>query len=183
MTDAQDDLADLDIPECEAFEHAGALPRRPARKRPGFGAELREQHETMATKLERLRAEAASCRACPLWKPATQTVFGQGPASARAMIVGETPGDREWLEREIELARPAGLLAMGATAAGALLGSSVRVTKDRGQLIESDLAAAVMVTIHPSAILRARGDVERHELRDAFAADVRAFAAVLSGQS
>jgi uracil-DNA glycosylase len=42
-----------------------------------------------------LSEEAASCRACPLWKNATQTVFGEGPAHARIMLVGEQPGDKE----------------------------------------------------------------------------------------
>jgi uracil-DNA glycosylase len=42
-----------------------------------------------------LREEAASCRACPLWKDATQTVFGEGPPHARVMLVGEQPGDKE----------------------------------------------------------------------------------------
>src|SRR6476646_9464682 len=45
--------------------------------------------------LEATRREAADCRACPLWKPATQTVFGEGPARARIMLVGEQPGDQE----------------------------------------------------------------------------------------
>jgi len=45
--------------------------------------------------LTALRAQAASCRACPLWKNATQTVFGEGPARARLMLVGEQPGDKE----------------------------------------------------------------------------------------
>ncbi len=45
--------------------------------------------------LERTRAEAAGCRACPLWKTGTQTVFGEGPARARVMLVGEQPGDQE----------------------------------------------------------------------------------------
>lgn len=45
--------------------------------------------------LEQLRGEAAGCRACPLWERATQTVFGEGPAGARLMLVGEQPGDRE----------------------------------------------------------------------------------------
>ena len=45
--------------------------------------------------LETLRAEAADCRACPLWKDATQTVFGEGPRHARIMLVGEKPGDKE----------------------------------------------------------------------------------------
>jgi uracil-DNA glycosylase family protein len=45
--------------------------------------------------LNSLRTDAADCRACPLWKNATQTVFGEGPASAEIMFVGEQPGDRE----------------------------------------------------------------------------------------
>ncbi len=45
--------------------------------------------------LETLRKEAAQCRACPLWKDATQTVFGEGPRTARVMLVGEQPGDKE----------------------------------------------------------------------------------------
>jgi len=45
--------------------------------------------------IETLREEAASCRACPLWKDATQTVFGEGPSQARIMLVGEQPGDKE----------------------------------------------------------------------------------------
>ncbi|HKX63361.1 MAG TPA: UdgX family uracil-DNA binding protein [Verrucomicrobiae bacterium] len=48
-----------------------------------------------APTLERLRAQAASCRACPLWKPATQTVFGEGPPGSRVMIIGEVPGNEE----------------------------------------------------------------------------------------
>ncbi len=45
--------------------------------------------------LAALREEAAHCRACPLWKDATQTVFGEGPQHARIMLVGEQPGDKE----------------------------------------------------------------------------------------
>jgi DNA polymerase len=48
-----------------------------------------------ADDLETLRAEAADCRACPLWKDATQTVFGEGPPHASIMLVGEQPGDKE----------------------------------------------------------------------------------------
>jgi uracil-DNA glycosylase len=48
-----------------------------------------------AAELQTLRAQAAVCRACPLWKDATQTVFGEGPPDARLMLVGEQPGDRE----------------------------------------------------------------------------------------
>jgi len=50
---------------------------------------------TPSSSLQTLRDEAANCRACPLWKDATQTVFGEGPAHAQAMLVGEQPGDKE----------------------------------------------------------------------------------------
>jgi DNA polymerase len=50
---------------------------------------------TASPSLKTLREEAAGCRACPLWKDATQTVFGEGPPSARVMLVGEQPGDKE----------------------------------------------------------------------------------------
>jgi uracil-DNA glycosylase len=45
--------------------------------------------------LDALRAAAAGCRACELWEPATQTVFGEGPETARVVFVGEQPGDQE----------------------------------------------------------------------------------------
>jgi uracil-DNA glycosylase len=45
--------------------------------------------------LDGLRAAAADCRACELWEPATQTVFGHGPVTARIVFVGEQPGDQE----------------------------------------------------------------------------------------
>ena len=45
--------------------------------------------------LDALREEAAGCKRCPLWKPATQTVFGEGPADAKLLFIGEQPGDQE----------------------------------------------------------------------------------------
>src|SRR5882757_6661136 len=50
---------------------------------------------TASQSLKTLREEAANCRACPLWKDATQTVFGEGPLHAGLMLVGEQPGDKE----------------------------------------------------------------------------------------
>jgi uracil-DNA glycosylase family protein len=50
---------------------------------------------TTVSSLKTLREEAADCRACPLWKDATQTVFGEGPQHAQVMLVGEQPGDKE----------------------------------------------------------------------------------------
>jgi DNA polymerase len=56
-----------------------------------------------------LRDEAMHCRACPLWKNATQTVFGEGRATARIVLIGEQPGDREDLMGK-PFVGPAGLL-------------------------------------------------------------------------
>jgi uracil-DNA glycosylase len=60
-------------------------------------------------KLDALSRRAASCKACPLWKDATQTVFGEGPPNADVMFVGEQPGDREDREGR-PFVGPAGLL-------------------------------------------------------------------------
>jgi uracil-DNA glycosylase len=57
-------------------------------------AELLPERRTLAS----LREAAAGCRACPLWKTGTQTVFGEGARDAEVMLVGEQPGDREDLE-------------------------------------------------------------------------------------
>src|ERR1700686_1129289 len=59
--------------------------------------------------LKALREEASNCRACPLWKDATQTVFGEGPQHAQMMLVGEQPGDKEDLAGK-PLGGPAGLM-------------------------------------------------------------------------
>jgi uracil-DNA glycosylase family protein len=50
---------------------------------------------TSGSSLKTLREEASRCRACHLWKDATQTVFGEGPQHAQIMLVGEQPGDKE----------------------------------------------------------------------------------------
>ena len=62
-----------------------------------------------SSSLKTLREEAAHCRACPLWKNATKTVFGEGPAHARAVLVGEQPGDKEDLVGK-PFVGPAGLM-------------------------------------------------------------------------
>src|SRR3954463_9878255 len=184
--------------------------------------------------LKDLRAAAAGCRGCHLWRHATQTVFGEGLKKARVMLVGEQPGDREdraglpfvgpagreldrgleaagidrseayvtnvvkhfkfeergrrrihatpkrfeidackpWLEEELRVVKPEALILLGATAAKAILGSSFRVSKQRGELLDSELAPIVSATIHPSAILRGPDEATREEEREAFAADL-----------
>ena len=64
---------------------------------------------TASPSLKLLREDAAHCRACPLWKNATQTVFGEGPQHARVVLVGEQPGDKEDLAGK-PFVGPAGLI-------------------------------------------------------------------------
>lgn len=183
----------------------------------------------------KLRAAAATCTACHLYKNATQTVFGDGPARAPVMLVGEQPGDKEdvagepfvgpagklldraldeagidrrrvyvtnvvkhfkweergkrrihkkpnlseisackpWLESELAVVKPKVLVCLGATAAQALLGKDFRVSRQRGEPVDSELAPFVTATIHPSSILRARDEASRATELDGFVADLR----------
>jgi uracil-DNA glycosylase family protein len=86
---------------------------------------------------------------------------------------------RPWLEAELEAVRPTVLVCLGATAAQSLLGKQFRVTKQRGEWVESDLADWVTATIHPSAILRQRDDESRHAELARLVADLQKAAAVL----
>jgi uracil-DNA glycosylase family protein len=88
---------------------------------------------------------------------------------------------RPWLDAELAEVKPEALVLLGATAAKALLGSSFRITRQRGELVESDLAPIVTATIHPSAILRAP-DEERPAEREAFTEDLRAVARALASR-
>jgi len=183
--------------------------------------------------LAELRRAAAGCTDCELYREGTQTVFGEGPAAARILLVGEQPGDREdreghpfvgpagrildralerasierdaiyvtnavkhfhneprgkkrihrkpnlshvracehWLESEISVVRPEVVVALGATAVQALLPRDVRVTADRGRILPSELGPPVLVTVHPSSILRA-GDEDRARAMRAFVRDL-----------
>jgi DNA polymerase len=191
--------------------------------------------------LPRLRSAVDGCRGCPLWRNATQAVFGEGRAGATVMLVGEQPGDQEdlegrpfvgpagrvldealteagidrattyvtnavkhfkfeargkrrihakptwseamacrpWLDAELAVVEPRVLVCLGATAAQSLLGKQFRVTKQRGEWIDSDLAELVTATIHPSAILRQRDADARHAEMARFVDDLRIVAAVL----
>ena len=84
-----------------------------------------------------------------------------------------------WLEAELELVKPEVLVCLGLTSAQALLGSQVRIGRDRGTPMKSDLAALVTITAHPSAILRAHEN-ERDEAMDEFVADLTNVASWLS---
>jgi uracil-DNA glycosylase family protein len=72
---------------------------------------------TQPTTLEGLRAAAQGCQACPLWRRATQTVFGAGAAQARLMLVGEQPGDEEDRQGQPFVGAAGGLLERALAAA------------------------------------------------------------------
>ncbi|HSS18708.1 MAG TPA: UdgX family uracil-DNA binding protein [Pyrinomonadaceae bacterium] len=91
----------------------------------------------------------------------------------------ETSACRPWLEAEISVVKPKVIVALGATAAQALLGPKFRVTKQRGEFIESTLAPYVMATVHPSAILRAPDDETRRLEYRRFIADLKKLARVI----
>jgi uracil-DNA glycosylase family protein len=86
---------------------------------------------------------------------------------------------RPWLEAELAVVRPQVLVALGATAAQALLGSSFRVSRQRGEFVDSDLAPRVLATVHPSSILRAPDDEARALAHKGFVADLTVVAAEL----
>jgi uracil-DNA glycosylase family protein len=86
---------------------------------------------------------------------------------------------RPWLDAELAVLRPEVLVCLGATAAQALLGREVRVTRDRGRRLETELAAAAIATVHPSSILRAPDDASRRRERALFVDDLRVAAKML----
>ena len=189
-----------------------------------------------ASSLKAVAREAASCTLCPLYRNATQTVFGEGPARATIMLVGEQPGDQEdlaghpfvgpagklldramaeagldrkkayltnavkhfkneprgkkrlhkrpnryevevcrvWLRQEISLVRPQLILALGVTAAVALAGRPVVLSRERGKVIEFADGQRGMVTSHPSSILRMPYRNARHAAFEALVKDLKA---------
>lgn len=86
---------------------------------------------------------------------------------------------RPWLETEIALVKPRVIVVLGATAAQSLLGPKFRVTQQRGQFIESDLAPYIMATVHPSSILRAPDDETRRLEYRRFLDDLKKLARVI----
>jgi uracil-DNA glycosylase len=191
-----------------------------------------------ATLLKTVAKEAALCTLCPLYRNATQTVFGEGAARAPIMLVGEQPGDQEdlaghpfvgpagkvldramaeagldrkkvyltnavkhfkneprgkkrlhkrpnryevevcrvWLRQEISLVRPQLILALGVTAAVALAGRPVVLSRERGRVIELADGQRGMVTTHPSSILRMPDQKARHAAFAALVKDLKAAA-------
>ena len=86
-----------------------------------------------------------------------------------------------WLEAELAVVKPEALVCLGATAAQALLGSHIRIGRDRGRPVQSELAELVTLTTHPSAILRA-DDEDRDEAMEMFVADLKEVAKWLNAR-
>jgi uracil-DNA glycosylase family protein len=188
--------------------------------------------------LPQLREAAVGCRGCPLYKPATQTVFGEGSKDAQVVFVGEQPGDQEdragkpfvgpagrlldgaleevgidrgttyvtnavkhfkfeprgrrrihskpnareiqackpWLVAEMQVIKPPVVVALGATAAQALMGNAFRVTKERGIPRETQWAPFTLATYHPSALLRMPDEDARQRAYGEFVDDLRVVA-------
>jgi uracil-DNA glycosylase family protein len=107
------------------------------------------------------------------WTPRGKRRIHSKPSSM------EIQACRAWLDEEITLVQPAVLVCLGATAAQALLGSSFRVTRERGKFVQSNLAPRVMATVHPSSLLRIEGETERKEAIKDFVRELREVAEVL----
>jgi DNA polymerase len=84
-----------------------------------------------------------------------------------------------WLEAELRKVHPQVVVALGATAAQALLGRDFRLTKHRGEVLASPLAPRVLATVHPSSILRAPDSETRHRELGKFLEDLRQVATLL----
>lgn len=90
----------------------------------------------------------------------------------KSPAVREIAACHHWLEDEIALVRPRALVALGATAARSLLGRAVPVTVNRGQWLPREDGLQVLVTLHPSALLRVDPE-DREAAFEAFVADLR----------
>lgn len=85
----------------------------------------------------------------------------------------ETNACRPWLEAEIRILRPKLIVALGATAAQSLLGWDFKLTENRGRVLPSDFGTPVLVTVHPSSLLRIPEHDRRVEERARFVEDLR----------
>lgn len=107
------------------------------------------------------------------WEPKGQQHIHKKPNAK------EVAACSPWLEAELEVLKPEILVCLGATAAQALLGKEFRVSRQRGEWVESPLAKHAIATVHPSSILRAPDDETRHVEMARFVEDLRKIAKML----
>jgi uracil-DNA glycosylase len=101
------------------------------------------------------------------WEPRGKRRIHQKPNAA------EIAACRPWLDAEIAVVQPRIIVCLGATAAQVLLGRDFRVTQHRGEFLKSELAPAVMATVHPSSILRIPDEEAKREELKHFIADLK----------
>ena len=107
------------------------------------------------------------------WVPRGKRSIHKNPAAE------EIRACRPWLDAEIQAVQPEVVVALGATAAKAVIGPKFRVTEQRGEFVETPLPVMVTATVHPSSILRAPDDAAREQAYAAFVRDLRGIAGVL----
>jgi uracil-DNA glycosylase family protein len=107
------------------------------------------------------------------WEPRGKRRIHKKPNSR------EIAACRPWLEAELRVVRPGLLVCLGATAAQAVFGPAFRVTRERGKVMESELAPKVLATVHPSSLLRQPDEESREREYKLFVADLRAAAKAL----
>jgi len=101
------------------------------------------------------------------WEPRGKRRIHKKPNGA------EITACRPWLEAEVAVIKPRGIICLGSTAAQAVIGPKFRVSIQRAQFVDSALAPFVTATVHPSSILRAPSDDARHEEMRRFIADLK----------
>ncbi|MBA3543270.1 MAG: uracil-DNA glycosylase, partial [Chthoniobacterales bacterium] len=101
------------------------------------------------------------------WEPRGKRRIHQKPGSR------DIAACRPWLESELRVVRPDVLVCLGSTAAQALFGSSFRVTRERGKVLQSELAERVVTTVHPSSLLRQPDEESRAREYALFVDDLR----------
>ena len=101
------------------------------------------------------------------WEPRGKRRIHQKPR------MSEMRACRPWLEAEIDAVSPRVIVCLGSTAAQALLGPGFRITKGRGQTLDSPWAAALIATYHPSAVLRAGDAAQRSDVYGMLVADLK----------
>jgi uracil-DNA glycosylase family protein len=101
------------------------------------------------------------------WEPRGKRRIHKKPNSR------EIAACRPWLEAELRTVKPGLLVCMGATAAQAVFGPTFRVTRDRGKVLEANIAARVLATVHPSSLLRQPDEESREREYKLFVADLR----------
>ena len=200
---------------------------------PLFAEAMRVNDPERAMKL--VAAEARGCTRCHLYKNATQTVFGEGPADASLMLIGEQPGDQEdltgrpfvgpagkvldraletasiardqvyitnavkhfkneprgkrrihkkpdtseidacrwWLGHELAIVQPTVVVALGSTAARALMRKALSINANRGRLLELPDHRQGVITVHPSYVLRLLEDRDKRREFDLLVKDLR----------